>query len=399
MFKGSERIQALPVSAIRKLSPYAVQAKKKGVKVYHLNIGDPDIKTPQVMLDVLKNWQLQTIRYAQSSGEPEIIQALKGYYQRLGFADINEENIIITVGGSEAVAMAFFSTTNSGDEVLVFEPFYSNYAVIASFCDVKLVPIATYIENGFHLPTRNQIEQQITAKTKAILICSPNNPTGTVYSREEMEMLVSIAQDKQLFLISDEVYREFVFDGKKHTSILEFLDQVPEQIILLDSLSKRYSLCGARIGVFATLNKDLMAGAIKIAQSRLSGGLIDQLVASKLLEVPDSYITDVIEEYQQRRDVLYTGLSEIKGVFLTKPEGAFYTIVSLPIKNAEAFAIFLLQDFRLNNETVMLSPAPGFYNTPNQGLNQVRIAYVLNTQDLKRCIEIISAGLKAYSLK
>lgn len=396
MVKISQRIENLPVSAVRKLTPFALEAKKAGVKVYHLNIGDPDIKTPRVMLDTLNNWSIQTIRYAQSTGEPELLQSLKSYYQKLGFTKITEENMVVTTGGSEAVVMSFFATANLGDEVLVFEPFYSNYSSCAHFCGVRLTAVPTSIENGFHLPKKEIIEKYISKKTKAILFCSPNNPTGTIYTKAEMQMLIFIAKKHDLFLISDEVYREFAFDGKKSVSILEFLDQIPNQIILLDSLSKRFSLCGARVGLLASLNKDIIKGVIKLAQSRLSAGLIDQAVAAKAAKVPSSYTKKVIEEYQKRRDVIYSGLSKIKGVFLTKPEGAFYAMVSLPVKNAEDFAIFLLTKFRLNNETVMLAPGAGFYQTKNQGLNQVRIAYVLNIKDLQKCIKIISAALKVY---
>lgn len=397
MYKVSQRIQDLPISAVRKLTPYAVAAKKEGVKVYHLNIGDPDIKTPKVMLDVLKNWDLETIRYALSQGEPELIKSLTSYYQQLGFKSIKEEDILITVGGSEGVVMSLFAVANQGDEILVFEPFYSNYSACAHFVGVKLVPISTSIEKGFHLPDKKEIEKKITSKTKAILFCSPNNPTGTIYTRKEMQMLVSIAREKGLFLISDEVYREFAFDGKKQVSALEFLNQIPDQIILLDSLSKRFSLCGARIGILASLNKEVIKNTTKIAQSRLSAGLIDQLMAAKLTKVPKTYTNKVIKEYEKRRDVVYSGLSNIKGVFLAKPEGAFYTMVSLPVKNAERFAIFLLTKFRLNNETVMLAPGAGFYGTKNEGLNQVRIAYVLQVKDLQKCIKIIAEALKAYT--
>lgn len=396
MHVTSKRIQNLPVSAIRKLTPLALQAKKEGVKVYHLNIGDPDIKTPKVMLDSLRSFNLQTIRYAQSQGEPKLIQALTSYYHNLGF-QVKEDNMVVTIGGSEALVMALFAVASPGEEILVFEPFYSNYASCAHFCDVKLTPVPTLIKEGFHLPNRRQIVKRITKKTKAILICSPNNPTGTIYTKEEIQMLVSIAQAKGLFLISDEVYREFTFDHRKHVSALEFLDQIPQQIILLDSLSKRYSICGARIGALISLNKEIVSGAVKIAQSRLSGGLIGQLMAANLIKVPHSYTAKVIKEYQKRRDALYEGLSKIKGVFLTKPEGAFYTMVSLPVENAERFASFLLTDFRLNNETVMLAPGAGFYQTQSQGLNQVRIAYVLNIKDLQKCIKIISQALKIYT--
>lgn len=369
------------------------------MKIYHLNIGDPDIKTPKVMIDVLRNWSINPIRYANSSGESEFIQALRSYYNGLGFTQIKESDILATVGGSEAVVMAMYATCGPGDEILVFEPFYSNYATCAKFCDIKLVPVETTIKNGFHLPDRKVIEEKITRKAKAILVCSPNNPTGAIYTRKEYKILVEIAKEKNLFLISDEVYREYIFGNIKHTSVLEFLNEIPEQIILLDSLSKRYSLCGARLGILMSLNQEVIKGTLKLAQGRLSGGIIDQMVGAKLTRVPKSYIEKVRQEYEKRRDVLYEGLSKIKGVFLTKPEGAFYTMVSLPVENAEDFSIYLLKDFRDKNETVMLAPGEGFYGTKNQGLNQVRIAYVLNTRDLKRCIEIIDKALQKYNIE
>ncbi len=399
VYKLSERIKTLPVSSIRQLIPLSIAAKKDGVKVLHLNIGDPDIKTPKVMLDVLRNWEIETIRYSDSKGEPPTLAALENYYHRLGFKAIKEENILVTVGGSEAVVMSLFAVASPGDEVLVFEPFYSNYAALAHFSGVKLVGIPTAIKDGFHLPAKLEIEKAITKKTKAILFCSPNNPTGAIYSRKEVQVLVEVAKNHDLFLISDEVYREFIFDKTIHTSILDFLDQIPNQIILLDSLSKRYSLCGARIGLVASLNKEVIAGVTKIAKSRLSAGLIEQLMAAKLTRVPVSYTKAVIAEYKKRREVVFIGLSKIKGVFLTKPEGAFYAMVSLPVKDAEDFCRFLLTDFRLNNTTVMLAPGAGFYLTANQGLDQVRIAYVLNTKDLDKSIKIIEAGLTAYRLK
>ncbi len=392
----SERIKTLPVSAIRKLTPLAMDARDKGVKVYHLNIGDPDIKTPKVMLSVLKNWDLETIRYADSKGEPPLLKAIESYYHNLGYVDLEEKNIVITVGGSEAAVMALFAVCNLGDEVLVFEPYYSNYATLAHFCGVKLVPVPTSIKDGFHLPPKDQIEKRITKKTKAILFCSPNNPTGAIYTRKELQILVSLAKKHNLFLISDEVYREFVFNGASCTSILDFLDSIPNQIILLDSLSKRYSLCGARIGILMTLNKEIIAGAVKMAQSRLSAGLIDQLMAAKLTKVSPAYTQKVVTEYQKRRDVIFKGLSKIPGVFLAKPEGAFYTMVNLPVTDAEDFCTFLLKDFRLNNATVMLAPGTGFYSSPGMGQSQVRIAYVLNAEDLKISLKIIAEGLKSY---
>ncbi len=393
--KVSSRLSSLPVSSVRKLTPYAVEAKKSGVKILHLNIGDPDIKTPDVMIDVLHNWSINPIRYAQSNGEPHFIKAMLEYYSKLGFTDLSEKEIIATVGGSEAVNLAFYSVASLGEEILVFEPYYSNYASCAHYTGINLVAVPAGKETNFHLPSKEEIEKKITGKTCAILYCSPGNPTGAVFTKEEVELLVEIAKEHNLFLISDEVYREYIFEGE-HTSLLSYIDQIPDKAILLDSLSKRYSLCGARLGVVVSKNEELIKGIIKLAQARLSGGLIDQEMASKMNEVPDSYIEDVRVEYKKRRDVLYKGLTAIEGVEMSIPEGAFYTMVTLPIENAEEFAIFLLEEFRIENETVMLAPGAGFYATPGVGVNQVRIAYVLNTDDLKRAINIIKLGLEEY---
>lgn len=391
----SSRLSSLPVSSVRKLTPYATEAKKSGVKILHLNIGDPDIKTPEVMIDVLRNWSINPIRYAQSNGEPKFIQAMLNYYSKLGFSSLSEKEIIATVGGSEAVNLAFYSVASPGEEILVFEPFYSNYASCAHYTGVNLVAVAAGKETNFHLPSKEEIEAKITDKTKAILYCSPGNPTGAVFSKEEVELLVSIAKEHNLFLISDEVYREYVFEGS-HTSLLSYIDEIPDKAILLDSLSKRYSLCGARLGVIVSKNEELIKGIIKLAQARLSGGLIDQEMASVMNEVPDSYIEDVRVEYLKRRDALYEGLTAIEGVEMSKPEGAFYTMVTLPIEDAEDFATFLLKEFRIDNETVMVAPGGGFYGTAGKGKNQVRIAYVLNADDLRRAINIIKLGLDAY---
>jgi len=391
----SFRLSSLPVSSVRKLTPYAAEAKKSGVKILHLNIGDPDIKTPKVMIDVLHNWSINPIKYAQSNGEPSFIKAMLKYYAKLGFKDLTEKEIIATVGGSEAVNLAFYAVASPGEEILVFEPFYSNYASCAHYTGVKLVAVPAGAETNFHLPKREEIEKKITGKTRAILYCSPGNPTGAVFSKEEMDLLVAIAKEHNLFLISDEVYREYIFEGK-HTSLLEYFDKIPDKAILLDSLSKRYSLCGARLGVIISKNEELIKGVIKLAQARLSGGLIDQEMASVMNEVPDSYIEDVRIEYKKRRDVLYEGLTAIPGVEMAQPEGAFYSMVTLPVKDAEDFAIFLLKEFRVNNETVMVAPGAGFYGTEGKGKNQVRIAYVLNTEDLKRAISIIRLGLEEY---
>jgi len=394
--KVSNRLQKVPASPIRKLVPFANEAKRQGVKVYHLNIGDPDIKTPQVMIDVLKKWDQNPIPYGQSQGELKFLDSLTAYYNKLGYEFIDPKNIQVTTGGSEAISMAFFATCEVGDEVIVFEPFYTNYNSYAMVNQVKLVPVRTYGKDGFHLPEAKEIEKKITSKTRAILICNPSNPTGTVYSKKEMDMLVEIAERKNLFLISDEVYREFVYDGKKHVSILDYMKRIPEKAVLLDSLSKRYSLCGARLGMMVSLNEDLMSGVLRVAQGRLSSGFVDQKVAEKLTEVTPDYFEQVKKEYQRRRDVLYDGLSKIKGVFLEKPEGAFYAVVKLPVTDANDFCQWLLTKYRYKQSTVMLAPAAGFYASPGLGKDEVRIAYVLNVEDLKRSIEILTHALVEY---
>lgn len=394
----SIRLSHVPASPIRKLVPYAQAAKKEGVKVYHLNIGDPDIKTPKEMIDVLKKWDINPIPYSQSQGEPLFLSSLVRYYHSLGYSFMKEKNIQVTTGGSEAISMAFFGICNPGDEVIVFEPFYANYNSYAVVNGVRLVPILTLLKNGFHLPDRAMIEKKISRKTRAILICNPSNPTGTAYTKDEMDMLVTIAGDHGLFLLSDEVYREFVYDGKKQTSLYQYMKAIPKRAIVLDSLSKRYSLCGVRLGMLVSLNEELMAGVLRIAQGRLSSGYIDQMMASELTNVPSSYTHIVKKEYQKRRDVLFAELEKIPGVTLPpKPEGAFYTIVGLPVADAEDFCIFLLTKFRDNNETVMLAPATGFYATAGKGQNEVRIAYVLNCDAIKRSVEIIKNALKEYS--
>lgn len=393
----SARLKSVPSSPIRKLVPFAVAAKKEGVHVYHLNIGDPDIKTPQVMLDVLKNWDKNPIGYDQSQGNPEFLESMKTYYHRLGFTFVETSHIQVTNGGSEAISMALFSVANAGDEVLTFEPLYTNYNSYAVVNGVTLKGILTSSDTGFHLPERSVIEAAITEKTRAILICNPNNPTGTVYTEAEVRMLVDIAKEKGLFLLSDEVYREYTYDGRKHVSLLTYMQEIPDHAIVLDSMSKRYSLCGVRLGTLVTLNKTVTAGILAIAQGRLSSGLVDQAIAAKLTEVPDSYLSEVHEEYLRRRDVLYEGLKAIPGVVIPKPEGAFYTIVGLPVSDAEHFCQWLLTDFRDNNETVMIAPAAGFYATPGMGKNEVRIAYVLNTTAISRCVELLKKALEVYT--
>lgn len=399
MVQVSQRLSAVPASPIRKLVPFAMQAKKRGIKVYHLNIGDPDIKTPDVMLSALRTLRINPIGYSQSKGEPVFIEALRTYYHKLGFRYIEADHIQVTSGGSEAITMAMFAVANPGDEILVFEPFYTNYNSYAAINGITLVPVATDIVKGFHLPSRKEIEEKITNKTGAILYCNPNNPTGTVYTKEEIEMLVKLAKKHNLFLLSDEVYREYAYDGRSQVSLFDYMQQIPDKAIVLDSLSKRYSVCGVRLGALVCLNKDIIAGTLRMAQGRLSSGLIDQLISSKLTEVPDSYLQLVRKEYQKRRDVLYQGLKNIPGVTITKPEGAFYVIVGLPVNDSDDFCRFLLTDFSDNNETVMVAPASGFYATQGRGKNEVRIAYVLNTTDLTRAVVLLSRALSAYNKK
>lgn len=392
----SNRLKAIPASPIRELVPYALKAKEKGVKVYHLNIGDPDIETPKVMIDSLRSWTNNPIGYENSQGNKKLIDTLVKYYHSYGYRNIKSENIQITIGGSEAIAMAFYSVADEKQEIIIFEPFFTSYNGFASIHNIKLTPVTTYGESGYHLPNRKTIEEKINKNTKAIFICNPNNPTGTVYTKEELDMLVSIAKKYDLFLISDEVYREFIYDGKTHYSLLTYANEIPDKIIVLDSMSKRTSLCGDRIGMLVSLNKEIMNGVLKYAMSRLSAGTIDQYIASHLSEVPKDYFIHVRNEYQKRRDIAYNLLSPIPQVTLTKPEGAFYISVGLPIKDASHFCKWLLTDFRDNNETVMLAPLSGFYATKGLGKNEVRIAYVIKEKELTRAIELLMLGLEKY---
>lgn len=382
---------------MRKLVPYALVAQKKGIKVYHLNIGDPDIKTPQPMLNVLKRWSINPIGYDQSQGNPNFINSVYSYYRKLGFTFIKESNIQATSGGSEAISLAMFATCQEGDEIIVFEPFYANYNTYAVVNGVKLVPITTTISNGFHLPDIQVIESKISKKTKAILICNPGNPTGTVYTKDEIEMLVDIARKNKLFLLSDEVYREYTYEGRKQISLLSYMSKIPKLAVLMDSMSKRYSVCGIRVGCLVSLNQKIMSGILCIAQGRLSCGLVDQLVAAKLTDVPDSYLVKVNNEYKKRRDIIYHSLKKIPGVTIPNPEGAFYAVVRLPVNDAEKFSKWLLTDFHDHKETIMLAPAAGFYKTPGLGKKEVRIAYVINQKDLKRSVEILKIALNKYN--
>jgi len=396
MKQVSKRIQNLPISSIRKLIPLSDKAQENGVQIYHLNMGQPDVKTPTVMIHALNTWNTNPIAYAPSGGTKEYIYALKQYYNKLGFKEVATKDILGTVAGSEAINMALYATCDEGDDVLVFEPFYSSYKTSAQLWNVNLVAVPTEIKDGFHLPLTEEIERYITPKTKAILYSNPSNPTGTVYTKDEVEMLVSIAKDYNLYLISDEVYREYSFVERPHESILQYLQTIPQQAILIDSLSKRYNLCGARLGALVSLNQKVIKGCLAFAMSRLSGGLIDQHVGSQLTKVPKEYIPTIQQEYRRRRDVLYKGLKEIEGVTVTQPEGAFYIMAKLPVDDAEQFCIWLLEKFRDNNETVMLAPGYGFYADPEKGKKMVRLAYVLEIPQLKRSVKLLKKALDQY---
>lgn len=393
----SNRIKNLPISSIRKLIPLADEAKSDGVSIYHLNMGQPDVKSPDVMISALKGWTQNPIAYAPSGGTAAYIQALTEYYQKLGFPFISGRNIIGTIAGSEAINMAMFAVCDPGDEILIFEPYYSSYLTSAQLWDVSLVPIPTRIEDGFHLPDVSKIEALITEKTKAILYSSPSNPTGTVYTKQEVNLLIDLVKKHNLFLIADEVYREYTFIDRPHVSILEYMQEIPEQAILIDSLSKRYNLCGARLGSIVTLNSEVLKGVLKFAMSRLSGGLIDQYIGAQLTKVPNTYITEIQQEYQKRRDVMYEGLKDIPGIRVALPEGAFYIMAELPVSDAEAFCVWLLKEFRDNNETVMMAPGYGFYKNPDDGKKMVRVAYVLEIPQLKRSLELLAKALKEYA--
>lgn len=394
--KISKRAHNLPISSIRKLIPLADKAKKRGIHIYHLNMGQPDVKTPDVMIDALKNWNQNPISYAPSAGTQEYLQSLETYYHDLGFLFVNTKNTIGTIAGSEAINMAMFGVCDPGDEIIVFEPFYSSYKTSAQLWDIQLVPVETSLENGFHIPTRDMIESKITQKTKAILYSNPGNPTGTVYTSDEIQLLINIVKKHTLYLLSDEVYREYTFVDRPHVSILRHMQKIPDQSILIDSLSKRYNLCGARLGNLISLNEDILSSALKFAMSRLSGGIIDQHIGSKLTDVPSAYTKTMQKEYKKRRDIMYEGLKSIEGVNVSKPEGAFYIMAELPVEDAEQFSIWLLKSFHENNETVMLAPGYGFYRDPEKGKKQVRIAYVLEEAHLRRSIELLKKALHEY---
>ena len=394
MTKVSNRAQIMQASPIRKLIPFANKARAKGISVYPLNIGQPDIPTPAPILDAMKNYDTKVLAYSPSQGEDGLIQAFVNYYARINI-NLKPEEINVTTSGSEALFFAMMAICDVGDELVVFEPFYTNYGGIATETGVNLKAVRTYPENGFHLPSKEAIEAVITPKTKGILICNPNNPTGTAYTVDELNMLAEIAEKHDLFLISDEVYREFVYDGQKHSSIME-LGKIANKVILVDSVSKRYSVCGARIGLVASHNKDVMEVVLKFAQARLSSPTIEQVGAQAGAEMDASYFEPILKEYQQRRDATMAGLKKIPGVICEVPGGAFYCIAKLPIKNAENFAKWLLTDFNYKGESVLVAPAQGFYATPGLGVNEIRISYVLEVPKLVKAMEILGEAIKEY---
>jgi len=389
----SKRALEMQASPIRKLVPLADQAKAKGIKVYHLNIGQPDIPTPHEFMDALRSYDQQVLAYGNSKGDAAYIKTLVAYYKHRGI-EVEAKDVQVTTGGSEAIIFAMICVANVGDEIVVFEPFYTNYNGFAAMADVKLVPLTLAAETGFHLPPRATIEAAITPSTRAILVCSPNNPTGTVYTREEMEAIASIAKAHNLFVLSDEVYREFVYEGK-HTSIMD-IDGIADRAILLDSISKRYSACGARIGCLVSKNHQVMEAALKMGQARLCSPSIEQFAAAQTLKIKDGYFEQMIEEYRLRRDTVYDELMKIPGVVCLKPKGAFYIMAKLPVADIEDFARWMLTDFSLEGATTMVAPGPGFYATPGKGNDEARIAYVLNVDDLRRAMRTLAKGIEAY---
>src|SRR5680860_122030 len=395
MPKISAKGSSMPESPIRKLVPYAEAAIKKGRKIYQLNIGQPDIKTPKQALDAVRNHDIEVLSYSHSAGFEGYRKKLAAYYSKRDIP-VNSEEIIITTGGSEALLFAMGSITDAGDEIIIPEPFYANYNGFATSSGVKIVPVESKIETNFALPPIKEFEKLITPKTKAILICNPGNPTGYLYTEEEIKQLAEIAIKYDIFLVADEVYREFAYDGAKHFSIMS-IPGLENNAIMIDSVSKQYSMCGARIGCLVSRNKEVIATAMKFAQARLSPPTFAQIASEAALSTPQSYFDEVIEEYTSRRNLLVSGLEAIEGVTVARPNGAFYCIAALPVKNADDFAKWLLEEFQLDNETVMVAPAAGFYSTPNTGMNQVRLAYVLKKEDLKRALVLLKEALKVYN--
>jgi len=394
MPKISEKALAMPASPIRKLVPFAEKAKKKGKIVYHLNIGQPDIATPDVALNAIKNYNDKVIEYSHSAGFESYRTKLAAYYQKEGIPVLTED-ILITTGGSEALIFGFMTTCNPGDEVIIPEPFYANYNGFATYAGLNVVPVTSSIENGFALPSVEEFEKKITPRTKAIVICNPGNPTGYLYSKEELEQLKEIVLKHDLFLFADEVYREFCYDGNRPFSVMN-LEGIENNVIMIDSVSKRYSMCGARIGALITKNKEVMAAALKFGQARLSPPTVDQVAAEAAIDTPISYFVNVVNEYVVRRDILVEGLNKIPGVFCPKPKGAFYAVAKFPVDDAEKFCQWLLEDFEYEGQTVMMAPANGFYATPGAGKDEATLAYVLNQDALEAAVKCLEEALKVY---
>lgn len=390
----SSKGHSMPESPIRKLVPFAEEAKRQGKNVFHLNIGQPDIKTPEVALDAILSFEDKVVEYSHSAGFESYRKGLAQYYQNLGL-NINHSDLMVTTGGSEALLFGLNSCLDAGDEIIIPEPFYANYNGFSISSGVTVKPIATNIYNGFSLPAIEEFEKLITPKTKAILICNPGNPTGYLYSKEELETLRDIVIKHDLFLFADEVYREFCYDGNEHHSVLK-IEGLEQHAIVIDSTSKRYSMCGIRVGCIVSKNKEVMSTALKFAQARLSPPTFGQVAGEAALNTPTSYFEEVSAEYVERRDLLIEGLNKIEGVICPKPKGAFYCIAELPVDDADKFAQWMLVDFEHNGNTVMVAPAAGFYSTPNTGTNQVRIAYVLNKEALQQAVGCLEAALKAY---
>lgn len=395
MARISEKAVQMPASAIRKLVPFAEAAKREGVKVYHLNLGQPDIKSPACALDAVRNYSQENVSYSHSAGLMELRKGLvEKYYRKIGI-DITVDELIVTVAGSESVNLALEITCNPEDEVIVLEPFYTNYNTFAFMNGLTLKAIPTDIRNGFQIPPIEEFEKAITDRTKAILVCNPGNPTGTQYSKESMLALGEIARKHDLFLLSDEVYREFCYTDEPHFSAMNIPD-LEQNVVLIDSVSKRYNLCGARVGCIVSHNKEVMGAAMKFAQARLCPPVLGQIASIGALDTPDEYFQAVKEEYIRRRDFMIEGLNRMEGVFTPLPMGAFYTIAELPVDDTESFAKWMLEHFRIDNETTMVTPAASFYKTEGKGRNHARIAYVLEVDEMKKALHILEEGLKAY---
>ena len=394
MPKLSNKAVKMPESPIRKLVPFAEKAKSMGKSVYHLNIGQPDIETPEVAINAIKNIDRKVIEYSHSAGFQSYRNKLSEYYQSVNI-DVLPEDIIITTGGSEALTFGFMSTCDLNDEIIIPEPFYANYNGFAVSAGLNVIPVTSNIQNGFALPPISEIEKKINAKTKAIVICNPGNPTGYLYSKEELYQLKEIVKKHDLFLFADEVYREFCYDGAKPHSVMN-LEGLEENVIMIDSVSKRYSMCGSRIGAIVSKNKNIMAAALKFGQARLSPPTIDQIAAEAALSTPKNYFKEVVKEYVERRNITVEGLNRIPGVFCPNPSGAFYCVAKFPVDNSEKFCQWLLESFEYKGSTVMMAPASGFYSTPGLGKQEARIAYVLNKESLKNAIKCLEEALKVY---